>query len=268
MPRLKEALANQANWNSQLPGSQRQLVTLRANAGQAADVLLHPLGALTVKQNVVPLNLDISRFGQAAPAGARRFTINSVTFGKDSQTTPQPVNDFFAPAQFLELTDDAKLSRPSFESMNAGVSFGVGESLLTPAASDCLEVKAIECETWILDQDTNELRHSEPPGPKSLYQLSAKLLTLQARFGAAGNSPIRRSVNAKYSTTTVGKYRVAKEGWSIVSTVDLSVQAVAGVDAERPASYSEAEQALRNLQEKEPVKAARLNILRRSELVQ
>ena len=78
LPRLKEALGNAGNWISQLPGGSRQMVTLRTRTEAPGEVLLHPLGRLTVKQTVVPLNLEISRFGQAAPAGARRFTIRSV----------------------------------------------------------------------------------------------------------------------------------------------------------------------------------------------
>ena len=69
LPRLKEALAPSgqlghvscrwasARWS---PSSPRPETT---------DILLHPLGTLQVKENVVPLNLEISRFGQAAPAG-------------------------------------------------------------------------------------------------------------------------------------------------------------------------------------------------------
>ena len=125
LPRLKEALGNPGNWVGQLPAGQRPMVTLREKPGAATDVLLHPLGTLTVKQSVVPLNLDISRFGQAAPAGARRFTISSVSLGGQSQTT-RAVKDFFAPAQFFEMSDDEKLSRPSFEPMAAGVSDRLG----------------------------------------------------------------------------------------------------------------------------------------------
>src|SRR6185295_2996602 len=114
-------------------------------------VLLHPLGTLTVKQNVVPLNLDISTFGQAAPAGARSFSIG-VSLGGQSQT-PQTIPDFFAPAQFFKMTDDEKLSRPSFEMMAAGVGFGSNDVGFTAVVSDRLEVKAIEFETWIVEKN-------------------------------------------------------------------------------------------------------------------
>ena len=222
--------AQPGNWTAKVPEGSRSLVQLRANAGAATDILLHPLGTLTVKQGVAPLNMDISRFGQAAPAGPRRFTITGANLGGQDQTS-LPVRDFFAPAQFIELTDDQKLSRPSFETMDAGISFGSDALSFTSDTTDWLEVKTIEFETWILDSETGEARRSEaekpqPQQPPLFYQLSRTLLLQQARFGAAGSSQLRRSGKAKYRATTIGKYQVTKEGWSIVSADDLTRQPV------------------------------------------
>lgn len=259
LPRLKEALGNPGNWISQLPEGQRPMVTLRAKPGAATDVLLHPLGTLTAKQSVVPLNLDISRFGQAAPAGARHFTISSVSLGGQNQTI-QSVTEFFAPAQFLEMSDDEKLSRPSFEPMAAGVS--IGSDKFDFNADDCLEVGAIEFETWIVDKEKTEPRGGRP---EDLYPLRPELLVKQARFGAAGNSDIRRTGKAKYRTT-MGKHRIEKEGWSIVATDDLTVQPTPGNETGKPTIFSEAVQALHKLRRENPAKAAGLKILRLSEV--
>ena len=261
LPRLKEALGNPGNWLSQLPDGQRPMVTLREKPRTATEVLLHPLGTLTVKQGIVPLDLDISRFGQAAPAGARRFTISSVSLGGQSQTT-QPVKEFFAPAQFFEMSDDEKLSRPSFEPMAAGMSIGSQEFMFSADDNDWLEVEAIEFETITVDRDRKESRRS---GAEDLYRLSAELFAKQARYGAAGASAIRRSGKAKYRAT-VGKHRIAKEGWSIVATDELTVQPIPGVEADKPVIYSEAAQALRKLKQQDPAKAGGLKILRLSEL--
>ena len=96
--------------------------------------------------------------------------------------------------------------------------------------------------------------------PENEYQLSPLLLGKQARFGAAANSALRHTGTAKYRTTA-GKHQIAKKGWSIVSTDDLKVQAVPGIEG-RPVSYSEAEQALRKLKQQDPAKARGLKILR------
>jgi hypothetical protein len=257
MPQLKAALGNSGSWVGHLPEGQRPMVTLRTNQGTPNDVLLHPLGTLTVKQSIVPLNLDISKFGQTVPSGARRFTIRSISPSGQEQTV-QPVEEFFAPAQFIEMSDDDKLSRPSFESMAAGVSIGSNAVAFTDNSDDWLEVDAIEFETKIIDKEKNESRQSDPTHP--LYRLIPELLAKQALFGAAGNYDLHRTGQAKYRTT-IGKHRVAKEGWSIVATDDLSVA------TDKPTSYSEAAQALRKLKQENPAKAASLKILRLSELL-
>jgi hypothetical protein len=261
LPRLKEALGNPGNWVAELPNGQRPMVSLREKPRAATEVLLHPLGTLTVKQSVVPLDIDISRFGQAAPAGARRFTISSVSLGGNSQTL-EPVKEFFAPAQFFEMSDDEKLSRPSFEPMAAGISLGSEEFALTSDGNDWLEVEAIKFETIIMNKEKNESRRSDP---ENLYQLTAELLSKQARFGAAGAAAIRRSGKAKYRSV-VGKHRIAKEGWSIVATESLTVEPVPGIEEHKPLIYSEAVQALTKLKLQNPAKAAGLKILRLSEV--
>jgi hypothetical protein len=220
-----------------------------------------------VKETVVPLNIEISRFGQAAPAGERRFAITTVSVGGDNQTI-RPVRDFFAPTQFIEMSDDEKLSRPSFEPMDAGVSFVSDAIVFTTDTSDWLEAKAIEFETWILDKGTNVAESADqvdPQGTTLFYQLSPMLLGKQARFGAAGRSELRRTGTAKYRTT-IAKHRIAKEGWTIVEPADLTVQPVTGGEARGPLSYSEAVQELRKLTQDHRVQAARLKILRPSEL--
>lgn len=262
LPLLLATLDLAGSWIARLPAGQQQGVTLRGRPDLAGEVLLHPLGRLTVSQTVVPLGMDISRFGDAAPAGARRFTIGRVN--PDGQTeSPEVVRDFFAPAQFFEMSDDEKLSRPSFESLPAGVSLGAEGVAISASPDDWLEVPAIEFETIIVGQEPDG---GEPPPPPDLYRLTGVLLGRQARFGAAANSRLRRTGQAKYRTTSVAKHRVAKEGWSIVATDDLTVQAAPGVDGTRPASYSEAEQALRQLRREQPDRAGDLTILRLSEV--
>ena len=61
---------------------------------------------------------------------------------------------------------------------------------------------------------------------------------------------------------------MVKEGWSVVATEDLAVQALAGNEAARPMSYSEAVQALEHLRQQDPQRAAGLQILRLSEVRQ
>ena len=150
LPLLLEALGQPGSWTAQMPAGQRPVVTLRGRPEAAGVVQLHPLGQLTVSQSIVPLDMDISRFGDAAPAGERRFTIHTVSPGWQ---TLQAVREFFAPAQFFEMSDADKLSRPSFESMPAGVSLGSEGFSISAGADDWLEVPAIQFETIIVGQE-------------------------------------------------------------------------------------------------------------------
>ena len=261
MPRLKDALGNGGNWVSLLPTGQRQIARLRPRTAGANDVFMHPLGTLTVKQNVVPLNLDIARFGQAPPAGARRFEITGVTIANQNQGRDL-VRDFFAPAQFLEMSDEEKLSRPSFEQMTAGVRIGSDAISFTDQSSDWLDVKSIEFETMIVKDGVVRTLEEQEQGR---YKITILLLEKQSRFGAAARSQLRRTGTARYRTEVSAKHRIAKEGWRVVGMEDLAVKDLQGID-QAAGVYAEAAESLRKLRELDPVRASGLKIMRLSEL--
>jgi hypothetical protein len=178
------------------------------------------------------------------------------------------VRDFFAPAQFLELTDDEKLSRPSFEPMDAGVTFLSDAIVFTTEARDWLEAGAIEFETWLLDKGTNVTESADEEdgrGQKLFYRLSPMLLSRQARFGAAGVSELRRTGKAKYHTGPA-KHQLTREGWTIVDRQLLTEQSVRGVAEDRAPTYSEAVAELSRLRQETPSRAGRFRILKPSEL--
>lgn len=260
MVRLKEALENAGNWVSQPPGGQRQMVTLRTKTAGAAEVNLHPLGLLRVKQNVVPLNMDISKFGQAVPSGARRFTITSVILGKESQPA-KLIKEFFAPAQYLEMSEEEKLSRPSFEALAAGVELGSEKFEITAESEDWLEVEGIEFETFIVDKKGSEPRSGDTENRDNLYKLSIAQLGKQSRFGAAGRSEIRRTGKEKYRAV-IGKYKVVKEGWTVIS----SDESVEEMEAGEATSYTEAAQTIERVKRENRTRATGMKIVRLSEL--
>jgi hypothetical protein len=120
-PLLLAALADPRAWTAQLPAG-ADVVTLRTlESGQA--ILAHPLATLQVRQRVAPLDRTLDRFGTGAPSGAKRFRITLATVG-GVRTTLTPLQDRFAPAQFTAMSDDQKLSAPSFEAMTSGAALG------------------------------------------------------------------------------------------------------------------------------------------------
>lgn len=187
--RLRSALADPKSWNAELPQGQTRIVSLR-EAPADGVLRVHPLGTLTVRQSVVPLNLerDIDKFGDAPVAGAKRFRVTRVAIGNDNESS-SAVSDDFAPAQFFDMSDDAKLASPSFEPMQAGLRIGSQQF----AFSFAQRVESpLEYETRTIDRKAAV----PPPPPTRGYRLSLDLLHLHALHGAAGRSPLRRERRA------------------------------------------------------------------------
>jgi hypothetical protein len=255
LERLTAALGDARNWGGQLADGERRLVTLRERRVEG-EVALHPLGTLSVKQSVVPLDLEIAKFGQTTPADARLFKINTVRVNGNSLPFER-VRDFFAPAEFLEMTDDEKLTAPSFEPLTAGVSMSV-EGFVLPTGDDLIEDTSIRYETIIVD------RKGEPRKLPEKSALGAAHLDKQIRFGAAARSDVRRAGAARYRPAAV-KNTLAKTGWVVVSAADGSRQSAPGVEAGKLVAYAEAFQALQKLRQENPARAKGLRIVRASE---
>jgi len=254
MDKLKVALDDPRSWTGQIGDSERAVVTLRQSQ-TASQIALHPLGKLSVKQTIVPLELQIAKFGAATPADARLFKINSVSLnGKNVGFTRE--KDFFAPAQFLDLSDDEKLAAPSFESMTAGMTVGSDSFILTTNDVDIVEDEAIIYETIILDKVNNQ--SSTVPTP---FTVNPAVLTRQIALGAAAKSDVRRAGAARYQPPAA-KNSVVSKGWTVVSASDQSRQAIAGLDPAKTASYAESFQALENVKKNDPVRAKTLMLLR------
>jgi hypothetical protein len=118
---LLAALADKGNWSTVLPSATARTVALAAREGEG---LLDPAGAPAVRQQVVPLGLEIARFQHVPLASPERFAISGAKFdaapGATSLATTA-TRERFAVAQFTNLSDAEKLSRPSFEPLEAGV---------------------------------------------------------------------------------------------------------------------------------------------------
>jgi Family of unknown function (DUF6603) len=254
MDRLQAALRDPANWSGQLAESRRRLVTISDSAASGV-VGLHPLAQLAVKQKVVPLEVEIAKFGDAKPADANRFNITGFSVNESSVHFDR-VRDFFAPAQFLNLSDDEKLTAPSFEPMVAGVSAGDDSFIFTGDPEDIISDDAIVFETIILDKANDTKSKSA-----NTFSINPALLINQIFFGAAARSDVRLTGTARYSPA-LSKNSLANKGWTVASTQDGSPQAAPGLDAGQVVSYSESFQALEKMKQENPAKAKMLMLIR------
>lgn len=125
-----DALKRPAAWTPVLPPGGSGIVHLRAfdPADAGAAVAVHPLGHIEARQNVLPLETEVTHIGSAvvAPAGGapgkERLTFGQPTLvGAGVMPSFTSIDDRFAMGQFLDLNDADSLARPAFEERLCGV---------------------------------------------------------------------------------------------------------------------------------------------------
>jgi hypothetical protein len=238
LPELLQALGDPRSWSAQLPPATASLLTFREQRG-TTGVLVHPAGDLSVRQRVVPLGITLERYGNTTPAGDRRFTLDVRAVDGQRPGVVEPVLDYFAPAQFLELSDSSKLRRPSFELMEAGVRIGesmsmAGESLVADAD--------VEYETIVTGLE-EEVRGVQP------LDVTREDLLVRASLDAL-RPAIRATGRARYGAPSHA-LGVARTRYRVASTRDLSPADLPELRGSVP-SYTVALQALREHVQRNP----------------
>ena len=118
VPLLKAELDKRENWTASLPAGNRLLVSLRGGTETANELVMHPLGAVRISQRLLPLGLHLDKIGTQKPADAKRFEL-LVTGG--GLAALGAATEKFAMAQFVDMDDAEKLSKPSFEPGDGGL---------------------------------------------------------------------------------------------------------------------------------------------------
>ena len=182
---LQKEIGKTANWSAQLPKGGEGYLTL-ADIKPGTAVLAHPLGSLLFQQKLVPLELRMAKVSGSKISGANEFRDATLKFTQgDGAPAPRPLTtrtDFFAAAQFLEMSQDDKMAKPSFESFPAGYEM----------EDDAYELGEIFEET--LNYEEADLGSQRTPkksrrkgGELYLDAMHGPLML----FGAAGLSPLR-----------------------------------------------------------------------------
>jgi len=204
---LRAALADPRNFTATLTTSQNGLVSLRTPVTSGV-ALGHPAASLTVNQRVVPLDLTIQKFGAGAPQGESLFSITAVT--ADGAVQPKAtVSDEFAPAQFLNLSDDDELAAPSFETFGSGASVAAGALTFGPIIT-----REITYETWLVDTVGGQPR--EDTGitipPNRVTGILTGLLDSGTLRYAAPSQPVVRSATLQYVVATTDEIAASGVG--------------------------------------------------------
>jgi hypothetical protein len=214
LPDLFAAFQNPQDWSAALPAATPVGVSFATQNPNAQTLCVHPMGTLQVKERVVPLDQPITMYGNAAPSDGTEFSIQSVQI--DSQTeTIASITDLFAPGQFLTLSDADKLSTPSFEPFDAGVT--IGSSAVLNGQDSPRTVTYNEFYIYDLSSFSQFSR---------VYQMPANVHLALSAQGAGFTSPAKNTGLAKYSIGQApSPITVSEPQYVVASVTDLGVRA-------------------------------------------
>jgi len=242
---LLPALNDDAAWRALPPSERSPQVSLREMPADG-PLVLHPAGALAVAQKVVPLNLPLARVGARRVDGGTTFRIESVLIGTSSPAI-DPVREQFAPAQFTDMSDAEKLSRPSFEALEGGVQVRGGDAPRTDF------MRVIEL--------TYEVFYVRKPRLRIFFALGRVLADFMVMASAAARSPLAK---AHFKPSQVATPPVAFDtpGFAVASTENLQLHAPGFVFQ----SHAEAAAAQAKLVAADPKLSGKLQVLQQFEL--
>ena len=124
LPLLADDIKNISNWEH-TTGQTRIAVMLRKEKKKddaPVTLLIHPNEILIVRQNTVPLQQTIDRFGGWCPADATKFNLR-IRNKNNVEIPATKVKNHFASAQFIQLTEEQQLTAPPYELFDSGLSF-------------------------------------------------------------------------------------------------------------------------------------------------
>lgn len=207
LPLVRGALTDDRNWTAAFPANTNAIVTLRKIEQPPERIVLHPFGVLAVSQKIVPLGIDINKFGNRRPVGATNFEL---TFGGGGT---EEVREEFGIASFVTLTDSEKIARKSFERMRSGLRFATGDSSQTGASVQ----KDVSYELSYVHRSLGLTIKA------GLYTLFGTVFSMFSRAGAVTKNTY--AVAKRVGGTPPSRIDVAGGDYSVVNVSDLSLHA-------------------------------------------
>ncbi|MBQ7073297.1 MAG: hypothetical protein IJM89_08055 [Bacteroidales bacterium] len=130
IPILQDAYDNQDNWNIIRCDVVDGLVA--TYVPEEGSFVMSPSDTIGFKQEWVPFNQDLEKYGEAYPSDTDRIDVEKVWIQGDQETEYKLTQTSFAPTQFIVMDDAHKLSAPSYKYMDAGFELTAGQDLRNP----------------------------------------------------------------------------------------------------------------------------------------
>jgi hypothetical protein len=228
---VMRALSRPEAWAPLMPEGAAGILRLRVpGAGEPAPPRVHPLGRLTVRQEVAPLNTAITRFGASPLPAPTTLAITAEPGGGLAKT---PKTDLFAAGQFFTRSQDEQLTMPAFEEFDSGITV---ESAGVKPSPDPRSVAMM--------YEDKTIRGADGGGAGHFRLFESHWLDVAVTSGAVGRSAVHAQRTRYLATNPLGPGPL-EDGAQRPVAIDTRTRAVvalAGVDGAR--TYAEAAHAL------------------------
>jgi hypothetical protein len=207
---LKAELMDDRNWVAAIPPNNKLHVSIKQFSSD--KTIVHPFGILTFSERLLPLNIDIEKFGNKRPKDNKRFAVGIPKTTPPTELTTEEVREPFAPASFFTLSDSEKLTRASYEEMISGFKITGSTAIQLPLPVS----RPVDYELSYLGAKRTKLKRF------GLYQFSK----LSLKAGSKGGSSASSRLSVVHSRTSVNapeKVKTQEERYVIASTSDMTL---------------------------------------------
>ena len=166
---VHSALSDDKAWEVK-GGATEEFIRFRERA-DTTERVIHPDGKVDILQKIAPLDTEIEIFGSGQITGDKTFEVESILIGNNQQEIEDNayISEWFAPANFYEMDDAEKITSPSFQEMNGGVSVQFDEIQAGEAID--LKIKHEEiCIDTLLNQRRKHKKQRAPLSDKHLVK--------------------------------------------------------------------------------------------------
>ena len=190
---------------------------------------MNPSDSLSFSQEMFPLDTDLDKYGEATPNDAKRIKITEIKIDEETVEGFQEATTSFAPAQYQDMSDEDKLSSPSYLDMPSGFTMSAN------AASKCdldavkmtladidynVQEEGMDWKKWTNYAKNNETKESAPKtvaAKASVDSVAAKTIAgktpkkVRAKV-AVSAAPVAMKKDFKFGRhIEKGKVRVAED---------------------------------------------------------
>jgi len=212
LDKLIVALEDKKNWQATVSDDVPLLVTIREFNTSGPEVVVHPQGKLAVSQKIVPLDIDITRFGNCRPdpTGYSYFSLN-ISYDASTANILQkdPLKEYFAPNEFFNLSETDRLNSASFQELTSGLEV---KSTSTALKGGKPRRRRYEYEQIIMDSRRSPVRMLSPSTVAVAFRTNSTTGTTAANstLGSASIDRLRASDAPLPITETEASFAIAR----------------------------------------------------------